>query len=220
MLPKPLCISNKPSPARLLWSASSLPRTRVRAAPAACFAPTPWDRGAVGSPGFCRSDSAAPDPPQPRHGVWGCPGSPVLSGCKPTAGGRAHGWVLPPRVRVSGALWGALRSPTIQCPTHLVQTHGAPKPATPVPKPSPASSVSKGEGMGGLSPKAATWRVSPKAATWGQPRGVVGVGTSPPRCGRAGAGESSALLALARGHGAGRSSRSPPPRQREFRHEK
>lgn len=60
---------------------------------------------------------------------------------------------------------------TAGCPTHLVQTRGAPKPTTPVPRPSPASSVSKGEGMGGVVPKSSDMEVVPKSSDVGTAAG-------------------------------------------------
>lgn len=83
VLPKPLCVSNKPSPARLpLVCLISPPRTCPgsscrRRAPA-----SPSTRGAVGSLGICSTGLAAPEPRQsPAMGSRGARRAPSLSGC-------------------------------------------------------------------------------------------------------------------------------------------
>lgn len=112
MLPKPLCVSNKPSPAPLLSSASS-PRSHVRAAPGTSH-PIPARGGGTGSP----STGCSRGPPAPSR-VLGCP----------AARGRAQC----PEMR----LWAAPRRAGCSM---RIQTHSSPKPATDTPVCVPRSS--------------------------------------------------------------------------------
>lgn len=111
--PKPLCVSNKPSPARLpLVCLVSPPHTcpgSSRCCRGTRFASRPADRGGmmVGSPGSCSSSSAAPHcpPPSPAIGSRGAQRAPSLGGRKTAA----HGWALPLRGEGFGSPpWGWL----------------------------------------------------------------------------------------------------------------
>lgn len=205
-----------------LWSASSLPHARVRAAPAAGHWLILLPQG-TGEQGWV--PWAAPGAPSPAMGSRGAQEAPSFGGCKTAAHGRAH-WVAAspqgegfrqPHVGLA-ALWGAPRSPTLWwgvpppwCKPTVPQNLSPRPSCRSSPTSSPLSPREGGVGVGG-----------PQKQNRQRRGDSPGVGTALSRSGHSGAGKSSALLALAPGHGEGRSSPStpPPPRQCEFRHEK
>lgn len=206
-MPKPLCVSNKPSPARLplvcLVSPSARVSRQLPLPPGTRFASRPPQAGAAGgSPRHPQRPFGRfpPLPALPR--ALGVPGEPRPSAerlCR-----RGVGVLAAP-----AAPWGALSSLTLQwgVPPAWCQPT---EPQIPSPSPlcrSPPPSSLLHPTQGGWSPKGAS------SVIRGQPWGVIGVGTSPLRSGRAGTGESSAILALASGHGEGCSPPHPacPP---------
>jgi len=94
-----------------LCSASSLPRTRVRAAPTAAGHPLrlpPHGTGErLGPPGSAAPVRLLPIPPGPETGSRGAQGAPALGGSKP-------GWAVPPR----GEGFGSPRLGWLLCGGH------------------------------------------------------------------------------------------------------
>lgn len=179
MLPKPLCLSNKPSPARLpLVCFVSPPRTCLgsscRQAPTPRPTPAAW--AAVGSPGICSTTLAAHSPSQTLDRVLGCPASP--------SPWKNHSWWKgsAPRVKVLAAPRGTGYSvgrveipyPVGGCPTPSVQIRGAPNSTTMVLVKVLTSPISSS-----LCPKCCGGPKGALTVTRGQPWGVLWGGEVP-----------------------------------------